>query len=49
MRVNKTVSLKHETLKALELVFGDIDTINFSALTDTAIEQYLEGIKTNCS
>ncbi|EKQ52913.1 MAG: hypothetical protein B655_1584 [Methanobacterium sp. Maddingley MBC34] len=45
MRVNKTVSLQHETLKKLETVFGDIDTINFSRLADTAILNYVNSIQ----
>lgn len=46
MRVYKTVSLRPETLRALESVFEDIDTINFSALADIAIGKYVSNMKT---
>jgi len=49
MRVFKSISIRPETLRTLEDIFGDVDTINFSALADTAIERYLENMKTRSS
>ena len=45
MRVFKSISMRPETLKKLEDVFGDIDTINFSRMTDKALCEYAESFK----